>query len=224
MSQRQNKLQSRSIAHFSRLSEYFPHAFTCNPSCVEVPWLWEAWSWEKKIWIFFEKILSHLSFTREVLQRWNCGKRAKWFFWEVNRPGEAFRRMSRKKSGQKTAEIYWDFKKFRQKSSNLQLLLNQFSSDFDQNLCTYSLDTAGQYWCPRANRSGHLETRYGLSNLKKVKIDHFCVGFLRISRLTMEFGKNGPLHFFIARQLRATCKVSGKSYEPVWRSISEFPY
>ena len=36
ISQRQNKLQSCSIAHFSRLSEYFPHAFTCNTSCVKV--------------------------------------------------------------------------------------------------------------------------------------------------------------------------------------------
>ena len=36
ISQRQLKLQSRSIAQFSRLSEYFPRASTCNPSCVEV--------------------------------------------------------------------------------------------------------------------------------------------------------------------------------------------
>ena len=36
ISQRQIKLQSRSIAHFSRLLKYFPHAFTCNTSCVEV--------------------------------------------------------------------------------------------------------------------------------------------------------------------------------------------
>ena len=37
ISQRQVKLQSRSIAHFSRLFEYFSHASTCNTSCVEVP-------------------------------------------------------------------------------------------------------------------------------------------------------------------------------------------
>ena len=36
ISQRQVKLQSCSIAHFPCLLEYFPHAFTCNPSCVEV--------------------------------------------------------------------------------------------------------------------------------------------------------------------------------------------
>ena len=36
ISQRQIKLQSHSLAHFSRLSECFPHAFTCNFSCVKV--------------------------------------------------------------------------------------------------------------------------------------------------------------------------------------------
>ena len=36
MSQRQVKLHSRIIAHFSRLFKHFPHAITCNPSCVEV--------------------------------------------------------------------------------------------------------------------------------------------------------------------------------------------
>ena len=36
ISQRQVKLQSRIIAHFSRLFKHFPHAITCNPSCVEV--------------------------------------------------------------------------------------------------------------------------------------------------------------------------------------------
>ena len=36
ISQRQIKLQSYSITQFSRLSEYFPRAFTCNTSCVEV--------------------------------------------------------------------------------------------------------------------------------------------------------------------------------------------
>ena len=36
ISQRQVKLQSRIIAHFSRPFKHFPHAITCNPSCVEV--------------------------------------------------------------------------------------------------------------------------------------------------------------------------------------------
>ena len=36
ISQRHVKVESRSIAHFSRLFQYFPHAFTCNTSCVKV--------------------------------------------------------------------------------------------------------------------------------------------------------------------------------------------
>ena len=36
ISQRQVKLQSRIIARFSHLFKHFPHAITCNPSCVEV--------------------------------------------------------------------------------------------------------------------------------------------------------------------------------------------
>jgi len=36
ISQRQIELQSSTIAHFSRLIKGFPHAFTCNPSCVDV--------------------------------------------------------------------------------------------------------------------------------------------------------------------------------------------
>ena len=39
ISQRQIKLQSRILAHFSRLFKHFPHAITCNPSCVELSWL-----------------------------------------------------------------------------------------------------------------------------------------------------------------------------------------
>ena len=34
ISQRQVKLQNFIIAHFSRLFKHFPHAFTCNTSCV----------------------------------------------------------------------------------------------------------------------------------------------------------------------------------------------
>ena len=36
ISQRQVELQRFIIAHFSRLFEHFPHAFSCNTSCVEV--------------------------------------------------------------------------------------------------------------------------------------------------------------------------------------------
>ena len=36
ISQRQVKLQSRILAHFSRLFKHFPHAITCNHSCVEL--------------------------------------------------------------------------------------------------------------------------------------------------------------------------------------------
>ena len=71
-----------------------------------------------------------------MLERWNLVFRAKWFFWEVNRPGEAFRRGSRKKSGQKTAEINWVFWKSRQNAQKNLLLLCQFLSDLDENLST----------------------------------------------------------------------------------------
>ena len=136
---------------------HFPHAFTCNTSCVEVSWLWEAWNWKKIFWTFFEKILSHLSFIRETLERWNCGKRAKWLFWDVNRPGEAFRRGPGKKSGQKTAEIDWVFEKSRQNAPNFRLLLIQFSSDLDEILFTHSPFSAEYYCSPRATRSEHLK-------------------------------------------------------------------
>ena len=69
------------------------------------------------------------------------------------------------------------------------------------------LHTLEQYWRPCANRSGHLGTRYVLSNLKSVKNGQFCVLFLRISRLTMEFGKIDLLCFSIAHQLGTARKL-----------------
>ena len=79
-----------------------------------------------------------------MLERWNSVFRAKWFCWEVNRPGEVFRRVSGKKSGQKTAEIDWDFENFQKNASNFQLFLNQLLSDLDENLYTHSSWSAQQ--------------------------------------------------------------------------------
>ena len=42
LSPRQVVVNERSIAHFSCVFEYFSHASTCNPSCVELSYLWEA--------------------------------------------------------------------------------------------------------------------------------------------------------------------------------------
>ena len=43
ITQRQVKIKRRSKRDFSPWNKGFPHAFTCNPSCVDVSWLWVAW-------------------------------------------------------------------------------------------------------------------------------------------------------------------------------------
>ena len=58
------------------------------------------------------------------------------------------------------------FTKNSEKASKKLVMLSQFLSDLDENLPTHSFNTPEQYRRTRANRSWHLETRYGLSNLK----------------------------------------------------------
>ena len=58
------------------------------------------------------------------------------------------------------------YQNFREKSSDLRLLLSQFLSDLDENLSTDSLRSAQQYQRPHATRSEHVGARYGL--LKKI--------------------------------------------------------
>ena len=74
ISQRQVTIERRSEAHFSRVFKYFWHASTCNPSCVELSYLWEGWSWnfveKRKFWKFSK---SH-NFLMGKLEHTICGQ------------------------------------------------------------------------------------------------------------------------------------------------------
>ena len=69
-----------------------------------------------------------------MLERWNLVFRAKWFCWKEIGPGEAFRRGSRKKFGQKTVEIDCICEKFRRKNVNFSTCDHPIS--FKLTVCT----------------------------------------------------------------------------------------
>ena len=83
----------RSIAHLSRLSEYFRHTSTCNPSCF-LPFVRPE---VEKKGFFLKKFQIIYLLLGKCWKAETAAKGPNGFFWEVNRPGEVFSRRPRKK-------------------------------------------------------------------------------------------------------------------------------
>ena len=84
ISQRQVKIEQRSIAHFSPRFMGFLHASTCWFSCVDETLLFAAQSGRKKNWFFFVIFLSNITSEPDTAGSWKRGKHAKWFVpWKI---------------------------------------------------------------------------------------------------------------------------------------------
>ena len=88
----------------------------------------------------------------------------------------------------------------------------------------WTLDTAEQYCRPMPGRSDASEKNMCTKRAKKCDFCDLQTRFFRISRLTVEFGKNDLLHFLIARQLGAACNFSGFSDGSFSRYMTKVQY
>ena len=130
---------------------------------------------------------------------------------------------------ERVSEKFWakngrDRLHLRKNSPEKRQFLHMWLSDFLQTYCVHCSNSLLQVWV-LTNFAPSLVWGDNVTFLvKKWKFRHFGVRFFHISPLTVEFGKNDLLHFFIARQLGATCKFSGISNGQFSRSCMDRGY